>query len=303
MRLPGLAGRDTFAASFVNIKIQNTMKLIEIISLAAVAVFATSCEKTENQNQEPETVLSEAVVGTYTGYSTAEFQYSSTPMVSQNQSLKVTAEEGGTVSVSYTSDTWGTFSLSGVTVTESNGSYSLSGSGKTVMGMSADSQSEYDCTLSATVKSTEDFTFTFDVPAVMGGLKITLLPGNPPAELLLSGSYTGTLTMSVMGTAMDPMEEAQVSLTAEGDVWTLTLPEMGMGTMSMESISVEVELAESADGYTLSAESIEAVSGETSITGSLTGTVSADGSTMTLSAEITPGAMPMAINVDFEGTK
>ena len=280
------------------------MKLIEIISLAAVAVFATSCEKTENQNQEPETVLSEAVAGTYTGYSTAEFQYSSTPMVSQNQSLKVTAEEGGTVSVSYTSDTWGTFSLSGVTVTESNGSYSLSGSGKTVMGMSADSQSEYDCTLSATVKSTEDFTFAFDVPAVMGGLKITLLPGNPPAELLLSGSYTGTLTMSVMGTAMDPMEEAQVSLAAEGDVWTLTLPEMGMGTMSMESISVEVELAESADGYTLSAESIEAVSGETSITGSLTGTVSADGSTMTLSAEITPGgAMPMAINVDFEGTK
>ena len=84
---------------------------------------------------------------------------------------------------------------------------------------------------------------------------------------------------------MDPMEEAQVSLAAEGDVWTLTLPEMGMGTMSMESISVEVELAESADGYTLSAESIEAVSGETSITGSLTGTVSADGSTMTLSAE------------------
>ena len=87
------------------------MKLIEIISLAAVAVFASSCEKTENQNQEPETVFSEAVAGTYTGYSTAEFQYSSTPMVSQNQTLTVTAEEGGTVSVSYTSDTWGTFSL------------------------------------------------------------------------------------------------------------------------------------------------------------------------------------------------
>ena len=100
------------------------MKLIEIISLAAVAVFATSCEKTENQNQEPETVLSEAVAGTYTGYSTAEFQYSSTPMLSQNQTLTVTAEEGGTVSVSYNSDTWGTFSLTGVAVTESNGTYS-----------------------------------------------------------------------------------------------------------------------------------------------------------------------------------
>ncbi|HIZ88301.1 MAG TPA: calycin-like domain-containing protein [Candidatus Coprenecus pullistercoris] len=285
------------------------MKLIEIISLAVVAVFATSCEKNENQNQnqnqEPglEVNLSEAVAGTYTGYSTAEFQYSSTPMVSQSQTLTVTAEDGGTVSVSYTSDTWGTFTMAGAAVTESGGTYALNGSGKTVMGMSADSQSEYDCTLTAEISGTDDFSFVFDVPAVMGGLKITLLPGNPPAELLISGSYTGTLTMSVMGTAMDPMEEAQVSLAAEGDVWTLTLPEMGMGTMSMESISVEVELAESADGYTLSAESIEAVSGETSITGSLTGTVSADGSTMTLSAEITPGAMPMAINVDFEGTK
>ncbi len=304
MRLPGLAGRDTFAASFVNIKIQNTMKLIEIISLAAVAVFATSCEKTENQNQEPETVLSEAVAGTYTGYSTAEFQYSSTPMVSQNQSLKVTAEEGGTVSVSYTSDTWGTFSLTGVTVTESNGSYSLSGSGKTVMGMSADSQSEYDCTLSATVKSTEDFTFAFDVPAVMGGLKITLLPGNPPVELLVNGTYTGTLTMSVMGSAMDPMEDAEVTLAVDGSTASLTLPAMGMGTMTMDSITVDVLFEEAEDGsFTLSADNIDAVSGELSITGSLTGTVSADGSTMTINAEITPGAMPMAINVDFEGTK
>lgn len=119
----------------------------------------------------------------------------------------------------------------------------------------------------------------------------------------VAGTYTGTLTMSVMGTAMDPMEEAQVTLGVENDVWTLTLPEMGMGTMSMESISVEVELAESGEGYTLTAENIDAVSGNLNITGSLTGTVSADGSSMSINAEITPGAMPMAINVDFEGTK
>ena len=50
------------------------------------------------------------------------------------------------------------------------------------MGMSADSQSEYDCTLSATIKSADDFTFTFDIPAVMGGLKITVQPGEAPSE-------------------------------------------------------------------------------------------------------------------------
>ena len=73
------------------------MKLIEIISLTAIAVFAASCEKTgnQNQNQKPEVNLSETVAGTYTGYSTAEFQYSPTPMLSQNQTLTVTAEDGG----------------------------------------------------------------------------------------------------------------------------------------------------------------------------------------------------------------
>ena len=65
--------------------------------------------------------LSETVAGTYTGYSTAEFQYSPTPMLSQNQTLTVTAEDGGTVSVSYTSDTWGTFTISAATVAESDG--------------------------------------------------------------------------------------------------------------------------------------------------------------------------------------
>jgi len=304
LRLPPLAGQDTFAASFVNIKIQNTMKLIEIISLTAVAVFAASCEKTGNQNQEPEVNLSEAVAGTYTGYSTAEFQYSPTPMLSQNQTLTVTAEDGGTVSVSYTSDTWGTFTISAATVAESDGTYVLSGDGKTLMGMSADSQSEYDCTLTAEISGEDDFSFVFDVPAVMGGMKITLLPGNPPVELLVNGTFTGTLTMSVMGSAMDPMEDAEVTLAVDGSTASLTLPAMGMGTMTMDSITVDVLFEEAEDGsFTLSADNIDAVSGELSITGSLTGTVSADGSTMTINAEITPGAMPMAINVDFEGTK
>ena len=242
------------------------MKLIEIISLTAVAVFAASCEKTGNQNQEPEVNLSETVAGTYTGYSTAEFQYSPTPMLSQNQTLTVTAEDGGTVSVSYTSDTWGTFTISAATVAESDGTYVLSGDGKTLMGMSADSQSEYDCTLTAEISGEDDFSFVFDVPAVMGGMKITLLPGNPPVELLVNGTFTGTLTMSVMGSAMDPMEDAEVTLAVDGSAASLTLPAMGMGTMTMDSITVDVLFEEAEDG------------------------------SFTLSAD-------MAINVDFEGTK
>ena len=264
------------------------------------ALAAMSCNPVEEIKPATE------VAGTYTGWSKAEFQYSPTPMVSDAQTLTVTAEEGGeTVAVSYTSDTWGTFTVTGAAVTESDGTYTVTGSGKTVMGMSADSQSEYDCTLSATVKSTEDFTFTFDIPAVMGGLKITLQPGEAPASLVLSGTYTGTLNMSVMGSAMDPVENATMVLDVADDGKTvLTISSFGMGMMTLEDITVDVTLTESADGtYALAAESIDTMAGDINVTGSLAGTVAADGSKLTVSAEIKPGAMPMTINVEFEGSK
>ena len=227
-------------------------------------------------------------------------------MVSESQTITVTVEENGeTVAVSYTSDTWGTFTVAGAAVAESDGTYTVTGSGKTVMGMSADSQSEYDCTLSATIKSADDFTFTFDIPAVMGGLKITVQPGEAPASLVLSGTYTGTLNMSVMGSAMDPVENATVVLDVADDGKTsLTISSFGMGMMTLEDITVDVTLTESADGtYAFAAENIDTMAGDINVTGSLSGTVTADGSKLTVSAEIKPGAMPMTINVEFEGTK
>lgn len=277
------------------------MRLTKFIPVAVMAALAAmSCNPVEEIKPATE------VAGTYSGWSKAEFQYSPTPMVSNTQTLTVTAEEGGeTVAVSYTSDTWGTFTVTGAAVTGTDGTYTVTGSGKTVMGMSADSQSEYDCTLSATIKSADDFTFTFDIPAVMGGLKITVQPGEAPASLVLSGTYTGTLNMSVMGSAMDPVENATVVLDVADDGKTsLTISSFGMGMMTLEDITVDVTLTESADGsYALAAESIDTMAGDINVTGSLTGTVTADGSKLTVSADIKPGAMPMTINVEFEGTK
>ena len=139
----------------------------------------------------------------------------------------------------------------------------------------------------------------------MGGLKITVQPGEAPASLVLSGTYTGTLNMSVMGSAMDPVENATMVLdVADNGKTVLTISSFGMGTMTLEDITVDVTLTESADGsYALAAESIDTMAGDINVTGSLAGTVAADGSKLTVSAEIKPGAMPMAINVEFEGTK
>ena len=111
--------------------------------------------------------------------------------------------------------------------------------------------------------------------------------------------------MSVMGSAMDPVENATVVLDVADDGKTsLTISSFGMGMMTLEDVTVDVTLTESADGtYALAAESIDTMAGDINVTGSLTGTVTADGSKLTVSADIKPGAMPMTINVEFEGTK
>ena len=74
------------------------MRLTKFIPVAVMAALAAmSCNPVEEIKPATE------VAGTYTGWSKAEFQYSPTPMVSDAQTLTVTAEEGGeTVAVSYT---------------------------------------------------------------------------------------------------------------------------------------------------------------------------------------------------------
>ena len=100
------------------------MRLTRFIPVAVMATLAAmSCNPVEEIKPATE------VTGTYSGWSKAEFQYSPTPMVSNTQTLTVTAEEGGeTVAVSYTSDTWGTFTVTGAAVTGTDGTYTVTGS-------------------------------------------------------------------------------------------------------------------------------------------------------------------------------
>ena len=66
------------------------------------------------------------------------------------------------------------------TLTGSDGEYTLSGSGKVEMGMGGSTQ-QYDFTLTGTCNAAKDaYSFAFSLPAVMGGLTITLLPGTAP---------------------------------------------------------------------------------------------------------------------------
>lgn len=119
------------------------------------------------------------LAGTYEGYTDADcamFQ----DRYTDGESVKLTANGDGNVKVVFESASWGTFTVESATATKEGEEYVFTGSGSVAMGM-GDSTSNYDFTLSGrTNAAKDDFSIAFNVPAVMGGLTVTLLPGTAP---------------------------------------------------------------------------------------------------------------------------
>ena len=89
----------------------------------------------------PEIDVAAEVAGSYVGTTSASFQYSPEPMVTENETFNITAAGEGLVDVSYESSTWGAFSFEGVSVSGTD-PYSLKGDGTTLMGM-GETKNEY----------------------------------------------------------------------------------------------------------------------------------------------------------------
>lgn len=119
------------------------------------------------------------LAGTYEGYTDADcamFQ----DRYTDGESVKLTANGDGSVKVVFESASWGTFTVESATATKEGEEYVFTGSGSVAMGM-GESTSNYDFTLSGRSNAAkDDFSIAFNVPAVMGGLTITLLPGTAP---------------------------------------------------------------------------------------------------------------------------
>lgn len=142
-------------------------KFLLTLAVAALGIAAAvACNKTGTSVD-----IAAEVAGSYTGTTSASFQYSPDPMVTENETFTVTAAGDGLVDISYESATWGSFTFEGVQV---NGTdpYTLSGEGSTLMGM-GDVKNEYAATFEGTVgKQAGTADFLILVPAVMGGLTI-----------------------------------------------------------------------------------------------------------------------------------
>lgn len=119
------------------------------------------------------------LAGTYSGYTDASCTYFQN-RYTDDESLKITANGDGSLAVVFESATWGTFHADKATVSKNGTEYAFTGEGTVSMGM-GENVTDYAFTMTGTSNAAKDsYSIAFNVPAVMGGLTVTLLPGTAP---------------------------------------------------------------------------------------------------------------------------
>lgn len=210
------------------------MKIKSVLMMLSAAVFMMACDKDENGSKTVD------FAGNYDGYTLASCNYFQN-MISPDETVVITKNTDGSASVSFTSATWGTFTITDAQASISGNVCSLSGSGQTQMGMGG-STSAYDCTFTAEIKSQTDARMEFSIPAVMGGMTLTFQTGDAPADLLLAGTYEG-YTDADCAMFQDRYTDGEsVKLTANGDGSVKVIFESASwGTFTVESATATKE--------------------------------------------------------------
>lgn len=210
------------------------MKIKSVLMMLSAAVFMMACDKDENGSKTVD------FAGNYDGYTLASCNYFQN-MISADETVILTKNTDGTATVSFTSATWGTFTITDAQASISGNVCSLSGSGQTQMGMGG-STSASDCTFTAEIKSQTDARMEFSIPAVMGGMTLTFQTGDAPADLLLAGTYEG-YTDADCAMFQDRYTDGEsVKLTANGDGSVKVVFESASwGTFTVESATATKE--------------------------------------------------------------
>lgn len=258
--------------------------------------------------------IANAVTGTYEGYTSVLFTYITDPYTYDNETVTITYVSADTVNVAYSNDTWGDYSVNAAVTANSDGSYTLAGSGTASM-TAHGSTSDYDATVEATIADGAITTLTFTM-AVMGTTTVTFIQGDAPAYAIGGNEYTtGTLAMEVSGIDCGSVADT-LTVTATGvDAATLTLSgfaitiesmsmSMSFGDIAMEGFSVTTtdDATYTVSNDAISVESV--VYNETStiaVTGSATGTITSDGD-VNITFTLTFGSMPMAVTCTYTVT-
>lgn len=210
------------------------MKIKSVLMMLSAAVFMMACDKDENGSKTVD------FAGSYNGYTLASCNYFQN-MISADETVVLTKNTDGTATVSFTSATWGTFTITDAQASISGNVCSLSGSGQTQMGMGG-STSAYDCTFTAEIKSQTDARMEFSIPAVMGGMTLTFQTGEAPADLLLAGTYEGYTDADCSYFQDRYTDGERVKLTANGDgTLKVVFESASWGTFTVESATATKE--------------------------------------------------------------
>ena len=273
------------------------MKLKSFMAMllaAATMTCFTACDDDD---------LADAVTGTFNGYSDTSAAYFSS-MFADGETLVITKSSSTTVDVVMTSTTWGTFTFTDAVVTKVSGVYYIAGEGSCEMSAHGATKT-YDAIFEATIDGENDV-YICSAPSVMGGTNVKFYVGEAPIGYYVADSYTGNLTVSMMGNVLIENSDYTVTI-ANGDDVTISIASITYEAMNMTipAFSVEgVKVTKNADGsYTLALAETTATAGtyEVSVT-DVAGTVSAEGK-LTLSANVQVGAMPYAMAISFESAE
>jgi len=184
--------------------------------------------------QDGTSPIEKVIAGSYDGWTIINSGYFN-DLYTDNEIVKVTANDNGTVDVSYTHSTYGTCLIEGANVSKSNDVATIKGSGKITM-----NGKEYASTFTGTVKTDKsEAEMTFDIPTAMEGMDITFYSGDTPVSVIVSGTYTGNSTENT---------DIQTGLSNDNDVMTitkvddshvaLTYTSEAFGTATFENIAV-----------------------------------------------------------------
>ena len=210
------------------------MKIKSVLMMLSAAVFMMACDKDENGSKTVD------FAGSYNGYTLASCNYFQN-MISADETVVLTKNTDGTASVSFTSATWGEFTVTDAQASVSGDLCTLSGSGQTQMGMNGNT-STYDCTFTAEIRSQDDARMEFRIPAVMGGMTLTFQTGDAPADLLLAGTYEGYTDADCSYFQNRYTDGERVKLTANGDGSVKVVFESASwGTFTVESATATKE--------------------------------------------------------------
>lgn len=188
---------------------------------------------------EDDTALAEAVEGDYTVYTEVLFAYISSAMGYAYDTVSITANEDGTVDVSFSNDTWGEYSVESATVTENeDGSYSITGTGTATISYHGSTASEYECELDATI---EDGVLTSCVFSMefMGGTTVTCVEGLAPAYAIADDYICNSSVVFAYGSYTYESDTISIAYTSATTI-ELTYTNSTWGEFVVSDVEVSV---------------------------------------------------------------